>query len=93
MRDASKKCSWPTEELALIVRKTSQLQEAVEVEVSSKPTAPPSVPYRVLNTTIKYDVLLLCLTPANNVHHELQPLPLLNIARKRFHPNSNNSNY
>lgn len=37
-RDAGKKCSWPKEELALIVRNKAQLQEPVEVEVSSKST-------------------------------------------------------
>lgn len=36
-RDSGKECSWPKEELALIVRTKKQLQEPVEVEVSGHP--------------------------------------------------------
>ncbi len=36
-RDSGKECSWPKEELALIVRTKKQLQEPVEVEVSRHP--------------------------------------------------------
>ena len=40
-RDAGEKCSWPKEELALIVRNKAQLQEPVEVEVRRRHPAPP----------------------------------------------------
>ena len=36
-RDSGKECSWPKEELVLIVRSKKQLQEPVEVEVSGYP--------------------------------------------------------
>lgn len=36
-RDSGKECSWPKEELALIVRTKKQLQEPVEIEVSEPP--------------------------------------------------------
>lgn len=38
-RDSGKDCSWPREELALIVRTKKQLQEPVEVEVSEPPSS------------------------------------------------------